>query len=109
MKWDLASAVALCIKIEAIAPKHGCHVALTGGCLYKDGQRKDLDVLFYRVRQVPIINQKALFAELEATLGMTPITGKLWCYKTTHEGKNIDMFFPEEAKGDANPPSIGYD
>ena len=50
--WDLVSAVDLCKQVESIAPDYGCHVALTGGCLYKEGPRKDLDLLFYRIRQV---------------------------------------------------------
>ena len=50
--WTQEEAIALCKKIESIVPLAGCHVALTGGCLYRDGHRKDLDILFYRIRQI---------------------------------------------------------
>jgi hypothetical protein len=46
MRWTLAEAVEVCRQVEAICPPFGCHVALTGGTLYKDGERKDLDLLF---------------------------------------------------------------
>lgn len=39
--WTQKEAIELCVKIEAICPKYGCHVALTGGLLYKEGERKD--------------------------------------------------------------------
>lgn len=52
---EIADALAYCRKLEAIvaplgwhvAPL-GWHVALTGGTLYKDGPRKDVDVALYR-------------------------------------------------------------
>ena len=53
-------AVTLCRLIETFAPQYGCHVALTGGCLYKNGDRKDIDVLFYRIRQVEKIDHDGL-------------------------------------------------
>lgn len=40
--WTQAEAIALCRKIEDVCPAFGCHVALTGGVLYKLGERKDL-------------------------------------------------------------------
>lgn len=52
MSWTQEEAIQLCRLLEALAPTFGCHVALTGGCLYKDGERKDCDILLYRIRQV---------------------------------------------------------
>ena len=40
-QWTQEQAIALCRKIEAVCPPFGCHVALTGGALYKDGPRKE--------------------------------------------------------------------
>lgn len=69
-------AIALCCAIEEIAPEFGAHVALTGGCLYKikpgvrgPQQRKDIDILFYRVRQLPEINETGLLNALVERLG----------------------------------------
>jgi hypothetical protein len=94
-KWTQSQAIELCRLIEGICPKFGCHVALTGGCLYRDGERKDLDVLFYRIRQTPEIDHDGLFAAL-AEIGIEKTGGFGWCHKATFEGRKIDCFFPEE-------------
>ena len=102
MKWTLEEAVALCRKIEAICPAYGCHVALTGGTLYKHGPRKDCDLLFYRIRQIPVIFGEDLWVAL-AEIGFVKNKGYGWCFKATYEGKPVDCFFPEAYDGaDAN-------
>ncbi len=108
-KWTQAQAVDLCRQIEVIAPKYGCHVALTGGTLYKDGERKDADILFYRIRQITEIDVDGLMLAL-MELGIKPGDDFGWCYKATYEDRPIDFFFPErfgvEAPGYAGPPSL---
>lgn len=99
MGWNQAEAVELCRKIEAICPPFGCHVALTGGALYKDGDRKDLDILFYRIRQTPSIDTEGLFAALEG-IGVNKVSGFGWCHKAVMGEKKIDCFFPEEDDGE---------
>jgi len=96
--WTQREAIELCREIEAVCPPHGCHVALTGGLLYKDGDRKDCDLLFYRIRQAPDIDMDALWEAL-IKIGCTEPTGFGWCYKTTFQGKKIDCLFPEEQGG----------
>lgn len=91
-------AIRICVQLEKIAPLCGCHVALTGGSLYKPGLRKDVDLLFYRIRQVSEIDTEKLFAMMEA-IGYTKPTGMGWLYKTTMGEIPIDMFFPEEVGG----------
>lgn len=99
MTWTLTEAVSVCRAVEAICPPFGCHVALTGGTLYKDGSRKDLDLLFYRIRQEPEIDQDGLWAALE-TIGITKLRGFGWCFKAELNGKPIDCFFPEAPSGE---------
>jgi len=94
MKWNIEEAISLIVKIEALAPKFGCHVALTGGVLYKVGERKDLDILFYRIRQVDKIDTDGLMAALES-IGLDKPVGSGWIYKSKFNGKSIDIFFPE--------------
>jgi len=91
-------AIALCKEIEMFAPKYGCHIALTGGCLYKNGERKDCDILFYRIRQVDEIDHEGLKQELEQ-MGFEGIDGFGWLLKGKFNGEEIDMFFPEEIDG----------
>jgi hypothetical protein len=87
--------------VEAICPPFGCHVALTGGTLYKDGPRKDLDLLFYRIRQRPKIDQDGLWIDLETVLGLKLQRGFGWCFKLEDRfGRKIDAFFPEEQGGE---------
>lgn len=95
----LENAVLVCKIVEMVAPTFGCHVALTGGSLYKSGERKDIDILFYRIRQVSEIDQNGLFEALE-TLGFSKPIGFGWCFKSVFRGFNIDMFFPEEQGGE---------
>lgn len=110
--WTIEKALPLIRDIEAIAPKFGAHVALTGGVLYGVGKRKDLDLHFYRVRQVKEIDAIGLFAELEK-LGVTVTRGLGWVYKAVYRspcgiksrGGDIDIFFPEQYKH--NAPVIG--
>ena len=92
-------AVEICREIESGCPEHGCHVALTGGTLYKDGERKDLDILFYRIRQVENINYDGLFSFL-ISIGFSEPKGFGWIFKSKVDGINVDMFFPEEVGGE---------
>lgn len=98
-KWTQQQAIELCRKIEMLAPKYGCHVALTGGTLYHFGERKDADILFYRIRQVEEIDVDGLMSAL-ADIGITPGRDYGWCHKATYEGRAIDFFFPERPGGD---------
>lgn len=93
--WTLDAAVSLCRAVEAVAPAHGCHVALTGGTLYKDGPRKDCDLLFYRIRQVDEVDKDGLFAALCA-IGFATVCGQGWCHKSEFNGKPVDLFFPDD-------------
>jgi len=82
-----------------MCPVAGCHVALTGGCLYKTGERKDLDLVFYRIRQVKDIDYPRLWRALNA-LGISNISGFGWRFVGNYKGKPIDLLFPEEKVGD---------
>ncbi len=100
-RWTQSEAIELCRAVEAVCPQYGCHVALTGGLLYKDGMRKDCDLLFYRIRQVAEINGEGLFMAL-AEIGLTKVGGFGWCHKAQWNGKPVDCFFPESADGEYN-------
>ena len=102
--WNQSEAVSLCVEIEKICPQFGCHVALTGGCLYRDGEREDCDILFYRIRQVDRIDIDKLLDAL-AAIGLTVNDGCGFVYKARYEGRPVDIFFPEEEGG----PEYGED
>jgi hypothetical protein len=103
---NLEKAVNICAIIELISPQFGCHVALTGGCLYKDGERKDLDILFYRIRQKKEIDYDGLFSAL-SKIGFKKPEGFGWLFKSEYFGCPVDMFFPEEVGGGEYDPEYG--
>ena len=107
MKWTQQQAINLCRLIETVAPDFGCHVALTGGALYKDGERKDADILLYRIRQVEKIDVAGLMEELKK-LGVEPGIDYGWVFKATYEGKAIDFFFPERGELTEHRPDGWY-
>jgi hypothetical protein len=106
--WTQEEAIELCKIIEDICPRAGCHVALTGGCLYKDGERKDLDILFYSIRQTNGVEETKpqLLALLPSISQFKIVRDFGWCCKATYKGKSIDMFFPETPFGNSEdyPP-----
>lgn len=97
--WTQEEAIEMCRHIEAVCPPCGCHVALTGGLLYKTGERKDCDILFYRIRQRKKIDYDALWNVL-ASIGIVKDSGFGWCFKAKRNGKKIDIFMPEEQQGE---------
>lgn len=102
-EWTQEEAIKFCRGLEVITPHYGCHVALTGGLLYKEGERKDCDILLYRIRQVKKVDIEGLFETL-ATFGVCKVSGFGWCHKAIWKGKKIDFFFPEEQGGDYPDP-----
>lgn len=95
MNWTLNEAIDICKEIEIISPKFGCHIGLTGGVLYKEGSRKDLDLILYRIRQTPVIAFEELFLEMEK-IGIKKVSGFGFCIKAEYKDKKIDFLCPEE-------------
>jgi hypothetical protein len=92
--WTQAEALALARQLEEVAPQYGAHVALTGGLLYKDSERKDADFLFDRIRQVPRIDRAGLATALK-TLGVEFGDNFGFVQKASYGPKTIDFLFPE--------------
>lgn len=92
--WSRDEAHTLATIVEHAIKDLGAHVALTGGCLYKVGLRDDLDLLFYRVRQAPVLQEREIIGKLQE-LGFTEPKHYGWVYESTYQGKNVDLFFPE--------------
>jgi len=95
-KWTQAEAIRLCTTIEHCCPQAGCHVAMTGGCLYKDGPRGDLDLVFYSIRHLRLDVQKLM--EILQSIGFDHITGGGWRYVGYIYDKKVDLLFPESPK-----------
>lgn len=78
---SLEEAVAIARDLEPVAAANGFHVGLTGGCLYRDGERKDVDLIFYPHDRVSPAPAHEMIAAL-----MGPGGADLTLYKRTSEG-----------------------
>ena len=105
MKWTRQESIELLTKIEQVCPSTGCHVALTGGVLYKKGPRKDLDIIFYRIRQIERIDKDKLFDLLDKKFNIVISSKHGWMCKAICKNTNrgIDIFFPETNSNDPYP------
>lgn len=92
--WSQHEACVVAELVEKVVVPVGAHVALTGGCLYKQGLRDDLDLLFYRIRQTKELNEDAVLGVLTA-IGFEIKDHYGWVYKAKYAGKSVDLFFPE--------------
>lgn len=96
--WTQQDAIALCVAIEQFAPNHGAHVALTGGCLYKTGIRRDCDIVLYRHDKSTPVNWDGILRDL-ATLGIKPdekLPGYGYYHRTWQGERRIDFLCREE-------------
>lgn len=96
--WSHREAVILCRALEEVAPEFGAHVALTGGTLYKDGLRKDCDVLFYQAKKDKKIDIDGLKKKLSEKIELGRDYGRV--LKGKIAGKQVDFFFPERDSDD---------
>ena len=98
MKFDDGIDVCRCI-YNALSG-HGFFPALTGGLLYKDGERKDCDIVIYRHRQdIDHFETEQLQEKLEA-IGFSDFRHFGFVTKAKFKGFNIDIFNPETIEND---------
>lgn len=108
--WVVEEALAIAPIIEAAAVSIGCHSALTGGLLYKSGERKDADFLIYRHSKPDMVEEIDLdqfFAYLEACPGFNRANGMDRCHKATYEGKPIDFLLETRIGLYGDRPEVG--
>ncbi len=92
---DLELGIRLCkILFEKLSDK-GIYPALTGGLLYKSGNRKDIDIVLYRNRQSVEEFETIELKEILSVAGVE-ITGFFgFVTKAKWEGVVVDLFNPE--------------
>lgn len=93
--WTREEAVELCKLIQSVSPKHHAHPALTGGLLYKDGPRKDCDIVIYQRGDTkgdkPVLDWDGLWKSLE-TFGL--VLDADYVKKCSWRDKVVDIFDP---------------
>lgn len=101
--WTQAEAVALATKIESFCPTVGFHVGLTGGLLYKEGLRKDCDLIFYQIRQdkqeTEAPADKDMLLKLLMRNRIDVVRDHGFVVKCKYNYKDLDLLFPEEESG----------
>lgn len=109
--WSQNDAIEFARLLEDITPFFGYHVALTGGCLYKDGTRKDCDIVLYQIRQAEIPDKCHLFKAL-ANSGVHVINDYGFCIKCRWNDRSVDILIPEHESGNyeekAEDIELGY-
>lgn len=93
-QWTTDEAIELCKLVEEFAPAHGFHVALTGGLLYKEGARKDCDIVLYRIRQHE--GDWPGFWDAAAKIGFYRDKSYGFCTKAHWRGKPVDVLDPDD-------------
>lgn len=103
--WIQQDAVSLCQLLEPVAARNRCHVALTGGLLYKDGPRKDCDIVVYFEGRKPsddavatfsaCVDRPALLNDFWTSCQLQPMDIYTRVVKCLYRGKPVDLLFPE--------------
>ena len=84
----------LCRIIHEKLNGKGFYPALTGGLLYKEGSRKDIDVVIYRNRQQEKFEIEAIEKQLE-DCGLYEFQHFGFVSKAKWRGVTVDLFNPE--------------
>lgn len=103
MTWSQEEAIDLAKLVHNTCILHRCYVALSGGCLYYLGYRKDCDLVIYRSRQVATIDKEALLKSL-ALVGFSNFDQRSeWLTKCEFRTKAVDLLFPDAPGGGEYP------
>lgn len=94
--WVQSEALELAVKLEEVLSVVGWHVALTGGCLYKEAQRKDADFIVYRNDMSVEPNQITIIDAIR-NVGLVCNAAYARVLKCTYGSKSVDIIMPELA------------
>jgi hypothetical protein len=95
--WTQAQGLALVKAMYAFLQDDACpyYPALTGGLAYKDGPRKDCDIVIYHNRQHALRRKADVIADLKHMPGLKLVRDHGFVTKWTYGGKGVDIMFPE--------------
>jgi hypothetical protein len=99
-KCTISDGINLCKLMQKELDEIGLFPALTGGLIYKDGQRKDIDIVIYRHRQKLRFFETIDIKKQLESIGIE-ITGFYgFVTKAKWNGFIVDIFNPETTKDD---------
>lgn len=87
--------IELCQVLHKELKAYGYFPALTGGLLYKEGNRKDIDIVIYRHRQNVSDFEMHDIESVLLKLGFTDIQYFGFATKSKWQGVRVDLFNPE--------------
>lgn len=90
-EWTQERALAACIQLEPIIAAMGMHIGLTGGCLYKTGPRKDMDIILYRHHGAELCTFDGLISGLSAHGVLMKSLHHNVIKMVTRDGQSIDL------------------
>ena len=97
-KATIEDGIELCKLIYSTSEVYGLFPALTGGLLYKDGDRKDIDIVLYRHRQKVESLDVRDFEPLLSVLGVKVRSTHGFVTKCEWKGFEVDIFNPESSE-----------
>ena len=87
--------IELCQKIHKKLLGYGYFPALTGGLLYKEGERKDIDIVIYRHRQDVAAFEMRDIEDHLIDIGFYGFNYFGFVTKAKWKGLDVDLFNPE--------------
>lgn len=96
------TAIQLCKILHLALEPYGFFIALTGGTLYKEGRRKDIDLILYKKREsMPREHDEVIdLRHVFNSVGVNIIESYGFCTKARWEGIDIDILYPESTSHD---------
>ena len=102
----------LCKKLYNTLKEYNVYPALTGGTLYKRGERKDIDIILYKgdnggileltervYSKIPLSKPTKVLSDLLTDAGLSDFNNYGRVVKCKYEGYDIDIIFPEAEEG----------
>lgn len=89
---NMKAAIILCRTLEPLFQKFGYHVGLTGGCLYKEGERKDVDIIVYPHHTTNAKSAADLVKNIEASYPALGYWKEGSGLKGGHDSKQVHKF-----------------
>ena len=99
MSWTIDEAREVCKLINSVSLPFNCHPALTGDLLYKDGPRKDCDIVIYQRGDTKGVKADIDWVGLWVALKNVGIELRWdygYCKKCLWKGKMIDILDPTD-------------
>lgn len=99
---DINKGIELCKLLHEKLKGAGFFPALTGGLLYKNGERKDIDIVIYRHREQVKFEMNQI-EHLLSDCGLTDFIFYGFVTKAKWQGITVDLFNPESDESDTYP------